>query len=133
MEKRIKKLISEYPQYVMEAELYNKSRASGDEAQTTAQLDAAKRKVEFIDTLLNGLKEMEQFVVRQRLIEGMTWPQVLEEEEKRYGPDALRSKTTLIRYQANAIQKIIKLVLQYRELTMQVFAETRDFFPDENM
>jgi len=133
MEELITKLLSEYPQYVLEAELYQTSKASGDEARTTTQLDAAKQKVEFIDTLLNSLREMEQFVIRYRIIEGMTWPQVLEEEEQRYGPDARRSKTTLIRYRTNAIQKITKLVLQYRELTMQVFEETRDFFPDENM
>ena len=133
MEELIKKLLSEYPQCVLKAELFHTSKASGDEARTTAQLDAAKRKVEFIDTLLNSLKEMEQFVIRYRLIEGMTWPQVLKEGEKQYGQEARFSQSTLSRYQKNALKKITELVLQYRELTMQVFAEAADFLSDENI
>ncbi len=65
------------------------------------------RVVQFVDAWLEGLTEKEQWVIRQQVIDGAFWREIIREYQAKYGDQY--SKEGLKKIKRNALRKIYKL------------------------
>ena len=74
-------------------------------AQMRQELEETERACAYVEAWLRGLMDREALVIRLKMIEGMKWPKVVDNYEKRFG-DAF-SSDTLRRIQERAIRSIV--------------------------
>jgi hypothetical protein len=71
------------------------------------ELSQKSATLRFVDAWLVGLTEKEQWIIRQQVLEGAFWREIIREYEKKYGEQY--SKEGLKRIKHNALMKIYKM------------------------
>jgi hypothetical protein len=72
-----------------------------------------------IDSWLEMLSEDEAYVVRRHLIDGIDWPRIADEYDKRWG-EYTKTQRTLMRYQKSALEKIQSFMEEQDETSKSI-------------
>lgn len=79
-------------------------------------LTCIKEKNMLVESWMTLLSEDEEYVIRRHLIDGLTWPRIETEYAERWKEYAKTSRT-LMRYQNNAIKKILDFMEEQFEIS----------------
>lgn len=98
--------------------LESQQRREGDNMSSKAleHLTCIKEKNMLVESWMTLLSEDEEYVIRRHLIDGLTWPRIETEYAERWKEYAKTSRT-LMRYQNNAIKKILDFMEEQFEIS----------------
>lgn len=110
-ENEIKDILLQYRELVFERDiLENQCQLDENSHDAKERLKKVNIMLETIKSCISSLDKNEAFVVQHHILEQLKWEEVVELYITKYGMENSKSERTLKRLQAQAIEKISKLI-----------------------
>lgn len=120
MEEFVRNMLISYPDLEAEKTLFAHEMQNSEDPQVHKNYQDVVRRIEIINSWLRLLTYDERFVVEKHLFDKIEWSRIALAFENEWKGQFFRTERTLVRYQANAIKKIVVFIEKHPWLVKEL-------------